>query len=76
MILSSPQNITTPSGGTHLCDGTNNNANPAPIVTGTDQIADAGRLCSFDFDGTYSNSFQDFFINRIGPTVSTGNKFW
>jgi hypothetical protein len=75
-ILSGPANITTPSGGTHLCDGTNNNANPAPIVTGTTQINDAGMLCGFGFDGTYSNQFQDFFITTIGSSSSTGSKFW
>jgi hypothetical protein len=77
-ILSGPQNITTPSGGTHLCDGTNNNANPAPIVTGTDMIADSAGLCGFDFDGTYSNQFQDFFITRIGNSDSNdgSNRFW
>jgi hypothetical protein len=75
-ILSAPQDITTPSGGTHLCDGTNNNANPAPIVTGTNQINDAARLCGFGFDGTYSNQFQDFFITTIGSSATSGNKFW
>ncbi|CAK1364961.1 unnamed protein product [Cercospora beticola] len=32
-IVSGPRNVTTPSGGTHKCDGTNNNANPAPGST-------------------------------------------
>lgn len=76
VILSGPQSITTPSGGTHLCDGTQNNASPAPIVTGTDMIADSGSLCGFDFDGSYSNQFQDFFITRIGDTAQTGTQFW
>jgi hypothetical protein len=75
-ILSGPQNITTPSGGTHLCDGTQNNANPAPVVTPTDMIADSGSLCGFDFDGTYSNQFQDYFITRIGDSPQTGTQYW
>jgi len=29
-IAAGPKDITTPSGGTHKCDGTNNNANPSP----------------------------------------------
>jgi hypothetical protein len=75
-VLSTPQNITTPFGGTHLCDGTNNNANPSPIVTPTDMLVDSGTLCGYDFDGTYSNQFQDFFITRIGDTGQTASQFW
>lgn len=75
-IASGPRDITTPSGGTHKCDGTNNNANPNPSATLSTQIDEAARQFGFDYDGTYSNSFQDFFINRIGSTTSTGNQFW
>ncbi|KAM3416282.1 hypothetical protein BST61_g7888 [Cercospora zeina] len=75
-IASGPENITTPSGGTHLCDGTNNGANPAPGGTLTTQINAAGEQEGLGFDGTYSNQFQDFFINSISQTTSTGNAFW
>ncbi|KXJ85898.1 hypothetical protein Micbo1qcDRAFT_180441 [Microdochium bolleyi] len=75
-IASGPANITTLSGGTHLCDGTNNNANPASGGTLTTQIDAAGRLEGFGYDGTYSNQFQDFFINSISATTSSGNQFW
>ncbi|USW51989.1 hypothetical protein Slin15195_G053080 [Septoria linicola] len=75
-IASGPENITTPSGGTHLCDGTNNNANGSPGSTLTTQIDAAGRQEGFGFDGTYANQFQDFFINSISATTSTGNQFW
>lgn len=75
-IVSGPRNITTPSGGTRLCDGTNNNANPSPGGTFTTDIDSAGRLEGFDFDGTYSNQFQDFFISRISSTAQSGNQFW
>ncbi|KAF2759199.1 hypothetical protein EJ05DRAFT_475425 [Pseudovirgaria hyperparasitica] len=75
-IVSGPRNITTPSGGTHLCDGTNNNANPAPGATFTTDIQSAGNQAGFDLDGSYSNQFQDFFITRISATAQTGNQFW
>lgn len=75
-IASGPRDVTTPSGGTHECDGTNNNANPAPGGTLTTQIAAAGEAEGFGFDGTYSNQFSDFFINSISMTTSTGNQFW
>jgi hypothetical protein len=76
LILSGPRNVTTPSGGTHLCDATNNNANPSPSINGISVFVDAGSLCGFGFDGTYSNQFQDFFIQTIGDTGSTGTQFW
>lgn len=78
VILTGPKDITTPSGGTYLCDGTNNSANPSPAGTGITCLADAGGLCGFSFDGTYSSSFQDDFITRIGTSDSNSgsNKFW
>lgn len=75
-ISSGPRKITTPSGGTHLCDGTNNNANPSPGATFTTQIDAAGNQKGFDFDGTYSSSFSDFFITRIAETSQTSTAFW
>ncbi|GIZ44716.1 hypothetical protein CKM354_000790700 [Cercospora kikuchii] len=75
-IVAGPRNITTPSGGTHLCDGTNNNANPAPGGTLTTQIDAAGRQEGFGYDGSYSTTFQDFFITSISATTQTGNQFW
>ena len=41
MILTRPKKITTASGGTHMCDGTNNNASliPGPTMTSTLDIA-------------------------------------
>ncbi|PVH87300.1 hypothetical protein DL98DRAFT_582011 [Cadophora sp. DSE1049] len=73
IILTGPEDITTPSGGTHLCDGTNNNANPSPAGTGITCIADAAGLCGFSFDGTWSSSFQNFFITRIGTSDSNAS---
>ena len=76
IIKTGPEYITTPSGGTHLCNGQNNNANPSAAGTGITAINDAGSLCGFDFDGTYTASFQDFFISRIGSTSQTATQFW
>jgi hypothetical protein len=75
-IVSGPRVITTPSGGTHQCDGTNNGANPSPGTTPTDQIDAAGMLLGFDYDGTYSNSFSDYFITRIRQSSETSTQFW
>ena len=76
VILSGPRNVSTPSGGTHLCDATNNGANPSPGTNGISILVDSGNLCGFGIDGTFSNQFDDFFIQTIGNTGSTGNQFW
>ncbi|KAI4121692.1 MAG: hypothetical protein LQ338_006223 [Usnochroma carphineum] len=75
-ILSGPRNITTPSGGTHHCDGTNLNANPTPGNTCTDALDAASKLLKFPYDGTYSSSFDDFFITSISTTTQTATQFW
>lgn len=75
-IASTPRDITTPSGGTHRCDGTNNGANPSSGATSTTQIDQAALQNGFTYDGTYSGSFQDYFITRIGDTAQTSSQFW
>ncbi|KAF2994975.1 hypothetical protein E8E13_003496 [Curvularia kusanoi] len=75
-IASGPRSITTPSGGTHLCDGTNNNANPSPGATLSTQIDEAAFEYGFTYDGSYSSQFQDFFITRIGASTQTSSQFW
>ncbi|KAI1325078.1 hypothetical protein F5Y16DRAFT_411665 [Xylariaceae sp. FL0255] len=75
-IVSEPQVITTPSGGSHECDGTNNGANSSPGATATDQIASAGQLIGFGFDGTFDSDFDDFFITSIGNSMETSTEFW
>jgi hypothetical protein len=47
-------NVTTPSGGTHECNGKNNNANPLPGPTCTSALSDAAQIQHFTFDGYVS----------------------
>ncbi|KAL8927721.1 MAG: hypothetical protein Q9208_002136 [Pyrenodesmia sp. 3 TL-2023] len=75
-ILSGPRNITTPSGGTHKCDGTNLNANPYPGNTPTGALDAASKLRKFPYDGTYSDTFEDYFITSIGNSTQTVTQFW
>ena len=75
-IVSGPRLVTTPSGGTHECDGTNDDANPAPGTTPTDMIDAAGSQQDFGFDGTFSTEFDDFFITSISATSETSDEFW
>lgn len=57
--------------GPQPCDGTNGGANPTPGPTVTSALDDA-----VAWDGTYSTSFSDFLINRIGPDKATDTQFW
>nr|POE97710.1 hypothetical protein CFP56_76180 [Quercus suber] len=75
-IAAGPETVTTPSGNSHLCDGTNNNANPSPGGTMTTAIDAAGDQNGFGFDGTWSVQFSDYFITRIGDTSQTNNQYW
>jgi hypothetical protein len=75
-IRSGPRLITTSSGGTHLCDGTNNNANPTPEGTSITVLDSASRLCGFGYDSTYDSEFQDYFITSIGNTTQTSTISW
>lgn len=68
--------MTTPSGGTHKCDGTNNGVNPKPGNTPTDALDTASKFAHFKFDGTFEAPFDDFFITSIGPDSQTATEFW
>lgn len=75
-VYTDGHDITTASGGTHRCDGTNNNANPKPGPTATAALDDAAELGRFTFDATFFPEFEDFFIIRIGPDTQTETAFW
>jgi hypothetical protein len=68
--------VTTPSGGTHECDSTNDGANPTPNDTPTCELQTAASTCGFGFDGTFDSSFDDFFITSIGDSTETSTQFW
>ncbi|KAI1203685.1 hypothetical protein F5X97DRAFT_283820 [Nemania serpens] len=75
-VVAGPRDITTASGGTHLCDGTNDGANPSPGTAPTAQLDAAAQLAGFGYDGTYSASFEDYFITSIGASPQTDSEFW
>ncbi len=75
-ILSGPRKITTPSGGTHKCDGTKLNANPNPGNTPTPALDAASKLLKFPYDGTYFDNFEDYFITSICISTQTDSQFW
>jgi len=62
--------------GAHKCDGTNNGASATPGPTVTGGFDDGARLARVTWGGSWSASFQDFLINRVGSDSSTSSKFW
>ena len=75
-VTTDGHNVTTPSSGTHPCDGTNGGANPSPGPTPTAALDDGARLGNYAWDGTWFSSFEDFLVDRVGPDSATSNQFW
>jgi hypothetical protein len=75
-IVSGPRNITTPSGGTHLCNGLNFKVNSQPGATCKSALDEVACRNNFTYDATWSNSSSDFFITRISSSSQTGTKYW
>ncbi|MFN2615619.1 MAG: hypothetical protein ABR581_00685 [Thermoleophilaceae bacterium] len=68
--------VTTASGGTHKCDGTNGGVNPTPGPSATAALDDGSMLGHFGWDGTYDSGFDDYLVSRIGPDTQTSSQFW
>ncbi|CAF4586804.1 unnamed protein product, partial [Rotaria magnacalcarata] len=75
-IFTRGHNVTTVSGGTHPCDGTNLNSHPTAGPTATSALDDASKHGHFTWDGTFSTTYDDFFITRIGNDAQTATQFW
>ncbi|HEX6458243.1 MAG TPA: hypothetical protein VF032_04930 [Thermoleophilaceae bacterium] len=74
--------ITTASGGSHECDGTQggNPTGATPGGTPTTALDDAAHTAGFDWDGRYGvGGFDDFLVERVAGdgTVGTfGSSSW
>lgn len=69
--------VTTASGGTHACDGTNNGVSPLPVATATSALDDAAIKGGFTWDGTWSGpSYPDYFVTRVAAEPQTASEFW
>ncbi|MET8974360.1 DUF4430 domain-containing protein [Streptomyces sp. NPDC004539] len=68
--------VTTPTGGTHPCDGTNAGAHPSPVPTPTAALDDAARTHGFTWDGTWYPSFDDFLVDSIKSTPAGPSAYW
>ena len=64
------------AGQSRKCDGTNGGANPNAGPTMIGALDDAAAIGGFDWAGTWHDSFEDFFIDRIGPDENEGTANW
>jgi len=75
-VTSDGHDVTTPSGGTHPCDGTNAGAYPSPVPTPTAALDDAARANSVGWDADWFASFSDFIVTRVASESATSSQFW
>ncbi|CAF2933099.1 unnamed protein product [Rotaria sp. Silwood2] len=75
-IFTRGQNVTTKSGGTHRCDGTNLNSSSKAGPTATSALADAAKHGHFFWDADFYSKYDDFYITRIGDDQSTLKQWW
>jgi hypothetical protein len=68
--------VTTQSGGTHPCDGTNNGAHPSPGPTAIAALDDAARVNGFTWDGGWFPDFEDYLVSRVADESETPSQFW
>ncbi|MFF5565560.1 DUF4430 domain-containing protein [Streptomyces sp. NPDC012623] len=68
--------VTTATGGTHRCDGTNGGAHPTAVPTPTAALDDAARKRGFTWDGTWYASFEDFSVETVKDVSGGGAAYW
>ncbi|MFC8709652.1 MULTISPECIES: DUF4430 domain-containing protein [unclassified Streptomyces] len=68
--------VTTATGGTHRCDGTNGGAHPSAVPTPTAALDDAARKRHFGWDGAWYASFDDYSVDSIKNVSGGGSAYW
>lgn len=68
--------VTTATGGTHRCDGTNGGAHATAVPTPTAALDDAARTRNFTWDGAWYASFDDFAVDTIKNVSGGGAAYW
>ncbi|MCM2430187.1 DUF4430 domain-containing protein [Streptomyces sp. RKAG337] len=76
IVLTNGHDVTTATGGTHRCDGTNGGANPGRVATPTAALDDAARRAHFSWDGTWYPSFDDYAVSRIAADTAGASEYW
>ncbi|MFD3555553.1 DUF4430 domain-containing protein [Streptomyces goshikiensis] len=75
-IKTKGHDVTTATGGTHKCDGTNGGANASKVPTPTAALDDAAHKKGFTWDGTWYASFDDFSVDTIKNVNGGGSAYW
>ncbi|WP_030420311.1 DUF4430 domain-containing protein [Streptomyces sp. NRRL F-5065] len=75
-IKTKGHDVTTATGGTHRCDGTNGGAHPTAVPTPTAALDDAARKRHFTWDGTWYASFDDYSVDTIKDVSGDGVAYW
>jgi hypothetical protein len=68
--------VTTESGGTHKCNGTNDGVYPEPVPVATAALDTAAKADGFTWNGPWVSSFEDYDVTRIANTIQTETEFW
>jgi hypothetical protein len=74
-VTTDGKTVTTAAGGAHKCDGTNGGTPNTPGATPTTALDDGSIAGGFTWDGSYSTSFDDFLVERIGSDGAVGGPF-
>jgi len=69
-VTTDGKTVSTATGGSHTCDGTNGGANPSAGATPITALDDAAAKGGFTWDGTWYDSFNDYTADRIGPDAA------
>ncbi|GLF93056.1 DUF4430 domain-containing protein [Streptomyces yaizuensis] len=75
-IRTKGHDVTTATGGTHKCDGTNGGAYPTKVPTPTAALDDAAQRYHFAWDGTWYPAFDDFFVDTIKNVSGGASAYW
>lgn len=76
IVLTDGHTVTTASGGTHVCDGTNGGANPSRVPTPTAALDTATRAAHSGWDGTWYDSFSDYDVTTIAGEAAAPGTYW
>src|SRR4051794_15285108 len=75
-VTTDGHDVTTASGGTHHCDGTNGGQAGGTGPVATAALDDASKLGRFSWDGRYFSDFDDFLVDRVAGDSATATQFW
>ncbi|MET9609950.1 DUF4430 domain-containing protein [Streptomyces sp. NPDC006512] len=76
LVITKGHEVTTATGGTHKCDGTNGGQQATAVPTPTAALDDAARVHGFTWDGAWYPSFDDFSVDTVKNVSGGGSAYW